>query len=356
MDSYLSPCQLIQGAHSYTAVTAQTNIHSPESAFLQSEVPNFPFEQKPICKRDIHQLPYDVTPMIAYDNNLESVARKNNQSVEWAGRMLIHREGVMESSNMTAFGLHTVAKSDKAYISSSKSGLIETQDTDGVIALENEVLMNQHNQAPKHIQLKAEWQKEAYDDGGQENILGDNVCFKVDGDIKQVGLPIIEADSKSLLYYGALLIDDGQAVCFPNKEYPIWKMQLGSNYVNGYLMTEKGKGFYLEWHTDSPHWHQPLTEDAGGYYILGKKVQAEDGSEAYNLTGFKIPFGKAVYSMQGAIHCDAALTGKNWLVGFADSDHFSTALVRNTRNEMVKLKPQPMLQTNQSSRPNGWDG
>ncbi|WP_257286316.1 hypothetical protein [Endozoicomonas sp. SESOKO1] len=339
MDGCTNFYQTIPVTNSYTAITSETktNPHSPESTFFQCKEPGFQFGQKPISKMVIRQLPYDVTPMIPSDNDPESVAQKNNKPLAWVRGMLIHREGDMESSNMTAFGLHKIVKSDKSYISSSKSGLIETQETDGVIALENQVLMNQHNQAPKHIQLKAEWQKEAYDDGGQENLLGGNVCFKVDGDTKQVGIPIIEADSKSLLYYGALLIDDGQAVSFPNKEYPIWKMQLGSNYVNGYLMTEKGKGFYLEWHTDRPHWHQPLTEDAGGYYILGKKIQTEDGSEAYNLTGFKIPLGKAVYSMQGAIHCDAALTGKNWLVGFADSDNFSTALVRNTRNEMVKL-------------------
>lgn len=67
-------------------------------------------------------------------------------------------------------------------------------------------------------------------------------------------------------------------------------------------------------------------------------LEGEDGCDVYNLSGFYIPYGKAVYSKLGAIHCDAALTGKNWNIGFSDSHHFSTALVRNEAMEIVNIK------------------
>lgn len=86
--------------------------------------------------------------------------------------------------------------------------------------------------------------------GGNENVLGGNVLFKIKNNLKEVEIPIIEANDENLLYYGAILVDENMIISFPNKEYPIWKTELGKNYIDGYILTDAGKGFYLEWHTD----------------------------------------------------------------------------------------------------------
>ena len=128
-------------------------------------------------------------------------------------------------------------------------------------------------------------------------------------------MPIEEATNQSLLYYGATLLSEGDIVRFSNQDYPIWKMELGTRYVDDYLMTKKGKGFYLEWHNDRPHWHQPVTRDAGGFYLLAKKIPnrsiEEEGKDQslMDITAFSIPYGKAVYTRMGVIHCDSGLTG-----------------------------------------------
>jgi hypothetical protein len=115
-------------------------------------------------------------------------------------------------------------------------------------------------------------------------------------------------------------------------------MELGKTYIDGLVMTDQGTGFYLEYHRDRPHWHQPLTPDAAGQYILARPAGTTImGTQDYQLTAFRIPVGKAVYTGLGAIHCDAPLIGKNWLVGYSDSGDFSTALVRNARGHRVRL-------------------
>lgn len=150
-------------------------------------------------------------------------------------------------------------------------------------------------------------------------------------------MPILEATTQRLGYYGAVLVEDGAVVRFPEPDYPIWKMELGKNYVDGLVMTDQSTGFYLEYHRDRPHWHQPLPPDAGGNYILARGAATGPGTQENQLTTFRIPYGAAVYTGLSAIHCDAPLVGQNWLVGYSGSGDFSTALVRNARGERVRL-------------------
>ena len=106
---------------------------------------------------------------------------------------------------------------------------------------------------------------------------------------------------------------------------------------------------------------QPLSEDADGYYLLARVADGKGGdsgepvaeeeegdgegegegagvaAKVYEITGFRIPFGCAVYTRPGAIHADCGLVGSAWIVGYTDSDHFSTALVRNSEGAFVKL-------------------
>lgn len=280
----------------------------------------------------------DVTPAVRCEASADQVAEQTGQSPAWVAGMLIHRQGAYPDSNMTALGLHTSVKRGETYRVSTETGLIVAPSRSGVIDLESEAKSNTHDQPPDHTTVVAVWDTHVIHEGGQENILGDNVIFEIQTQATEIAIPVLDAAPHPLGYYGAILIDEGALVHFPNPQYPIWKMELGATYIDGFIMTTLGKGFYLEYHHDRPHWHQPLTEDCGGYYILARQVTADAGGIApYHLTGFRIPYGKAVYTGLGAIHCDAALTGQNWLVGYTDSEDFSTALVRNTHGELVKI-------------------
>ncbi|ETW94173.1 MAG: hypothetical protein ETSY1_36000 [Candidatus Entotheonella factor] len=280
----------------------------------------------------------DVTPEVCCETAADQVADVAGQSREWVDGMLIHRQGSLQDSNMTAIGLHRMVKSGEAYQVSARHGLVPVEHHGEALDLELEAISHAHNNPPEHVVISAIWDTGVVVDGGQENVLGDNVVFQIQTQATEIAIPVLEATPLHLGYYGAVLVDEGAVVRFPNQAYPIWKLSLGQRYIDGFIMTPQGQGFYLEYHHDRPHWHQPLTEDSGGYYILAKEVGSDaDGHTQYHVTGFHIPYGKAVYTRQGAIHCDAALTGQNWLVGYTDSEDFSTALVRNANGDWVKL-------------------
>ncbi|WP_211827547.1 hypothetical protein [Kistimonas asteriae] len=282
-----------------------------------------------------------VTDDVVFESNHSTIADTLNTSLQWVDNMMVDRQGNQPDSNMTALGLHQNVKNTACYTVFPTSGLTEAACTEDSINLEDYVAANSVNvDAPRHVEVTADWINDQADIGGNENILGDNVVLAVDSADTTVTVPVVEAEDNALLYYGATLVDAGSRVAFPNDSYPIWKMQLGRYYVDNFLMTDKGKGFYLEYHRDRPHWHQPLSEDAGGFYLLAKAAGVNaSGKTIYHLTGFRIPYGKAVYSRMGAIHADPALTGSVWAVGYSDSDDFSTALVRNRDGQMIRFVP-----------------
>lgn len=274
-----------------------------------------------------------------YEENHSVIAEELKADAKWVDSMLVDRQGNQPDSNMTALGLHQHVKNSSCYLVSSKSGLTEADCTVDSINLENTVNQTRKDDfVPKHVEITASWLKDVVDLAGGENILGDNVILSVKSNETTIAVPIVEANDSDLMYYGATLVDSDSNVIFPNNSYPIWAMELGNHYVDNYLMTEQGKGFYLEYHYDRPHWHQPVSEDAGGFYLLAKNAGTdENGKTIFHLTGFKIPYGKAVYTKMGAIHADAGLTGKRWAVGYSDSVDFSTALVRNRHGKMIRF-------------------
>ena len=98
-------------------------------------------------------------------------------------------------------------------------------------------------------------------------------------------------------------LQDGDYFHFETKgKFPLFEMDIGENYVDGYIMGkgkgEQGRGcklalnhlhlnvspkcrkplpiastqgMYLEYH-DEPHYHEPMDELAGGCYILAREV------------------------------------------------------------------------------------
>lgn len=250
--------------------------------------------------------------------------------------LIFRRQAKSPESFMDALGLHQVFEKNTAY-TLSKQGLVKAASLTGVKKVPEDFRIKAVH--PNSVIIRGKWittlsQKDSKEEK-ISNILGKNSRLVITTNGKKIHIPIEEASSEKLSYYGAVAIPMGEKVIFPQQEegYPIWAMSLGKTYAKDYIMSEKAGGWYLEWHTDRPHFHMPLSQDANGFYLLGKKLNKNH----YELTAFKIPYGVAVFTKRGAIHSDSGLTGKRWLVGYTTSKHYSTALLRNLKNEYIEV-------------------
>ena len=232
---------------------------------------------------------------------------------------------------MQTLGIHNVAHSHKAYRISDQG--LEEVACDHPINLED-MASSTDIVIPPHTEVKGVWTKDFGDEGMAANIFGQNVKFLVD--TTSLTVPLLDPTPNLLAYYGAALLSWGDIVSFPNDSYPLWVMELGVDYVKDYIMNESlGAGMYVEFHHDKPHFHMPLSTDSGGFYLLAKET--DEGT--FQFSAFKIPYGKAIYTKRGALHNDAGLTGYRWVVGYDNSDNFSTALVYNHQGSMVPIIP-----------------
>lgn len=238
--------------------------------------------------------------------------------------------------NMTTEALQLIARKNQTYCL-RKNGLQISVSGLYAIDLENQETLPGKIQIPPYLEVAANWDKTPHESGSENNILGDNGFLILPSEI--IDVPVVEADTETLAYYGALLIHDGDLVQFSDAKFPIFKMTVGPRYIEDFLMTDRGGGFYLEYHRDKPHFHMPI--QGGGCYILARwkddgKDDGNDDGKKLHITGFKIPDGQAVYTKKGAIHCDAALTG-TLLVGYDQAEDCSTVLLRTSDLRKTKV-------------------
>jgi hypothetical protein len=229
--------------------------------------------------------------------------------------------------NMTTDGILFVASNQQAY-RIGKRGLEVSRSHVYAVDLESAAANPEKVKEPPYLEVSAKWDKTPHESGVGNNILGDNGLLSLPSEILQV--PSVEATHETLAYYGAILLKQGDVVRFPDAQYPIFTMSVGSRYVEEYLMA--GPGYYLEYHHDKPHFHMPI--DGGGHYLLAK--WKEEGTKL-QITAFRIQNGDAVYTKKGAIHCDGALWGK-LIVGYDKAENCSTALLRTEENKKVQLQ------------------
>ena len=252
--------------------------------------------------------------------------------------LIFRRHGKSANSFMHALGFHQTIKKGKAYLL-TKEGIKASKELDGAKSVPDDFLVKIVK--PRTTIVIGQWLKNGASTSKikiQEkisNILGGYGRLLINIDAKKISLPLEIATSEKLGYYGAVAIPMGEKVTFPSEKrnYPIWAMSLGKDYVKDYIMTAKAGGWYLEWHKDRPHFHMPLSKDARGFYILGRSLS----NNTFELTAFRIPYGTAVYTKRGAIHCDAGLTGNRWAVGYTTSNNFSTVLLRNRKKEYIEI-------------------
>lgn len=272
------------------------------------------------------------SPPIYFTKDLETIQELLPEySKEGLEALIVDRRGEGEESNMTTLGLHTAVRNRQAYLV-TLAGLVETDDPHSE-CLEHCPACTPNALPPRHVEIEAVWDKNSAMEGDDNNILGDNGRLILESD--RIDVPVVEATDEALAYYRAKTVSAGDVIEFPNKVFPIWVMDVGKNYIEDFIMTPRGGGMYLEYHCDQPHFHMPLSCDAGGYLLLAKEVGEPDpvtNKQKYHLTGFKIPYGKGVYTFKCSIHADAALTGKRWLVGYSAANDYSTVLIRE-KNE-----------------------
>ena len=152
----------------------------------------------------------------------------------------------------------------------------------------------------------------------------------------------IEATAEALAFYSARLVKPGESFSFENDvPLPVAHMRIGSGYVDGYIRhPQRGGGIYMEYH-DRPHFHLPRERECGGYLMLGKVLQSDEPkyfddspelikphytSQTFAVTGFKIPFGYAVFTGRNVLHNDSYLFGA-YSVVYSVTENYRCALV-----------------------------
>lgn len=249
---------------------------------------------------------------------------------EVKGLMEVDR-GDSIDSKMITHGLAGAVSSAETYqlLPSGELVVVKGAKALDILDLEYRAAHPARVEIPSYLEIEAVWDKTPFVSGSGNNILGDNgrLIIPVDG----ISIPCVEATDALLGYYGATLVEEGSIVQFPDECFPLFAMSVGENYTSKTLMTDAMGGFYLEYHTDRPHWHFSI--HSRGYYLLARW---NDDHTKLQMTGFSIPDGKAIYSKKGAIHCDAGLIG-DLIVGYSTAYDCSTVLLVNPRNERMNV-------------------
>ncbi len=187
---------------------------------------------------------------------------------------------------------------------------------------------------PAHVALTGHWQSDidmALDDA---NILGGFGSFLLAEGEEALVIPVADSTPENLAFYGSRLVKVGETVRFEaNGNLPVTITAVGETYVDNYLMDPaKGGGNFIEIH-DRPHFHMPLHEDAGGYLIIGKELDADRKI----VSGFRIPHGFGIAMAPWVIHSDANLVGR-FLVIYSVAPSFSTVIVRRHDGALAPIR------------------
>lgn len=128
-------------------------------------------------------------------------------------------------------------------------------------------------------------------------------------------IPTVTATADNVRYYGLELLASGGDLAVSSPEYEIVLMEYDytKDYRKDFLMkTHGGGGIFVETH-NFPHIHIPTSESCGGWIVIGKQLD----EDSFAFTGFRIPYGHALYTPANTIHGDGTLVG-NYALTVAD--------------------------------------
>jgi len=141
-------------------------------------------------------------------------------------------------------------------------------------------------------------------------------------------IPTVLASHENVEHYGLRLITTNSdfSISSPQYEIAMMRYEYSKDYKKDFLMQQYGGGgIFVETH-NFPHIHIPLSEQCGGYIVIGKQV----GVNTFHFTAFQIPYGYALYTPSNTIHGDGTLVGE-YALTVADSAfcHADTVLMYN---------------------------
>lgn len=193
--------------------------------------------------------------------------------------------------------------------------------------------MKPYRREPPMVTVKATW----YDStqalkenirviaGGSANVFGSMGALLVPDDFE---IPTVMANPDNVKHYGLTLVENGEPLIVRSEQVDIVMMKYDYTaiYKKDFLMQEHGGGgVFVETHA-FPHIHIPLSENCGGFIVIGKRLSAGK----FNFTAFQIPYGYALYTPANTIHGDGTLVGEYGLA-LADSNMIAadTVLIYN---------------------------
>lgn len=190
-----------------------------------------------------------------------------------------------------------------------------------------------------HVRVRADWldTQQALESnvkvihGGSANSFGGMGALLLPDNFS---IPTVLANSENVKHYDLQLIKNKDTFAISSNQYQIamMKYEYGKEYKKDFLMQKHGGGgIFVETH-NFPHIHIPLSEDSGGYIVIGKKLA--DGK--YDFTAFQIPYGYALYTPSYTIHGDGTLVGE-FALTLADSAmcHADTVLMYNKKTKRM---------------------
>lgn len=196
------------------------------------------------------------------------------------------------------------------------------------------VVFNSYSKvAIKYKAITGKWLPTKKNEYSNANLLGGFGTLEIDETTLEI--PEVLATDQSLAFYGAKLIKINDVFQFEtNEELPVTIMNIGKNYVQGYLkLPNLGGGTYIE-HHDKPHFHLPIEPSSSGHMIIG-----DVKDELYRLSAFKIPYGFGIYTPPNLLHADAYLIGR-YIVVYSVTDDYSTVLFKTKNKKLVDVNIQ----------------
>ncbi len=207
-------------------------------------------------------------------------------------------------------------------------------DQKKILRQDKAIIKNYSESFPPHLILNGYWEREEYIETTEANVFGGFGDLYIN-EKTILEIPIIEAAPETLGFYNSKLFALGETITFEgDKNLPMLIMEIGATYAPNYMMhPDYGQGAYLEYHKPPNFW-VPMSSNCGGFIILAKKE-----ADKYIVTGFKIPFGYAVYTPPYVIHCDGFLTGEFFMV-YSISSNYSTVILKDTSKKPLMVLPQ----------------
>ncbi len=248
-------------------------------------------------------------------------------------------DAILESVDITRYAVKDGHPDKDRIALSTDAGMafVEKGVTTWTIDNQSNNGMKHDTQVPEMITVKATWYTatEALKNnikvvaGSSGNVFGNMGTLLVPDNFK---IPAVTATKENVRHYGLELIKNGKELTIRSEQCDIvlMKYDYTSIYKKDFLMQKHGGGgIFVETH-EFPHIHIPLSENCGGYIVIGKRLSATE----FNFTAFRIPYGYALYTPSNTIHGDGTLVGEYGLT-VADPSMISadTVLVYNKNTQ-----------------------